>query len=99
MSIPAPKIRRRTHAKKSEGGRMALSNFSLLAAYNKSVNKKMNEVIGALTDEQWNKEILTFFKSIHALCSHVYIADFNWLRRFSARRDFAALHDPCFETG
>jgi uncharacterized damage-inducible protein DinB len=33
---------------------------------------------------------------VRSLCSHLYVCDFNWLKRFSALRDFVLLKEPLF---
>jgi uncharacterized damage-inducible protein DinB len=72
-------------------------NFKLLAKYNKITNELMNDIIKNLSEEEWNKKFPTVFGSIHELCSHVYICDFNWLKRFKGLRDFDTLNKNLFE--
>ena len=66
------------------------------AKYNKTVNIKMNKVIKTLSQEEWEKPLGGFFKSVRGLCSHLYISDFNWLKRFSKLRDFNVLREEIF---
>jgi uncharacterized damage-inducible protein DinB len=61
---------------------MGIYNFELLARYNKEANEKMNNIIKTLSSEEWDRQFNGYFKSIHELCSHIYIADFMWLKRF-----------------
>jgi uncharacterized damage-inducible protein DinB len=56
--------------------------FEHLSKYNKEVNKKMNEIIKNLSDEEWDKQFSGYFKSIHELCSHIFIADYKMFKRF-----------------
>jgi uncharacterized damage-inducible protein DinB len=63
-------------------------NFKLMANYNKMTNELMNNIIRDLSEEEWNKNFPTFFKSIHELCSHIYICDIKCLKRFQGLRDF-----------
>ena len=72
-------------------------NFNLLAKYNIITNELMNNIIKKLTEEQWNKEFNGYFKSIHELCSHIYIVDFNWLKRFKKLHSFDILNTEIFE--
>jgi len=72
-------------------------NFNLLAKYNIITNELMNNIIKKLSEEQWNKEYNGHFKSIHELCSHIYIVDFNWLKRFKKLRNFKILNTEIFE--
>jgi uncharacterized damage-inducible protein DinB len=71
--------------------------ISLFAKYNKSVNEAMNGVIQTLSPEEWEKTLGGYFPSVRALCSHLYICDFNWLMRFSKFRSFTSLSDPFFD--
>ena len=70
--------------------------FVLFAKYNKAVNQKMNEVIKTLSKEEWNKNLGGFFNSVRGLCSHLYICDFNWLKRYSRLRDFNIFKEVFF---
>ncbi len=66
----------------------------LLAKYNVHVNTEMNKIISTLSQAEWKKELGGFYKSIHALCSHLYIGDQNWLNRFSALKSLSILKIP-----
>jgi uncharacterized damage-inducible protein DinB len=70
--------------------------FILWAKYNKTVNEKMNEVIKTLSPEEWDKNLGGYFKSVRGLCSHLYISDFNWLKRFSKLRNFNVFSESLF---
>jgi len=69
----------------------------LFAKYNKLANAAMDEVIKTLTAEEWDKPLGGYFSSVRGLCSHTYLCDFNWLKRFSNLRPFAVLQTPFFE--
>jgi uncharacterized damage-inducible protein DinB len=75
---------------------MGQYNFSLLAKYNKVANEKMNNIIKTGSEGEWNKTFNGYFKSIHELCSHIYIADYNWLNRFKNLRKFNSLDQEYF---
>jgi len=68
----------------------------LFAKYNKVANQKMDEVIKTLSKEEWEKNLGGFFKSVRGLCSHLYICDFNWLKRFSRLREFGVFKEAFF---
>ena len=68
----------------------------LWAKYNKTVNEKMGAVIKTLSPEEWDKNLGGYFNSVRGLCSHLYICDFNWLKRFSKLRDFAVFKEAMF---
>ncbi|GHT58599.1 diguanylate cyclase [Spirochaetia bacterium] len=72
--------------------------FETLARYNQIANGKMDEIIKTLSDDEWNREFNGFFKSIRALCSHVYIADITWLKRFGGIKEFKTLKDGLFQS-
>jgi len=48
-------------------------NYKTLANYNKVTNDYMNGYIKNITEEQWDKIFNGYFKSIHELCSHIYL--------------------------
>jgi uncharacterized damage-inducible protein DinB len=70
--------------------------FVLFAKYNKTANQKMNEVIKTISKEEWEKNLGGYFSSVRGLCSHLYICDFNWLKRYSRFRDFAVFKEAFF---
>jgi uncharacterized damage-inducible protein DinB len=76
---------------------MTRAVFVVLAEYNRGVNEKMNGFIRDINDEEWTREFKGYFSSIRALCSHLYISDFNWLKRFGGVKEFRALKDPLFD--
>jgi uncharacterized damage-inducible protein DinB len=75
---------------------MQKDTFTLLAKYNKAANKAMDDVIRTLKADEWKKPLGGYFESVRSLCSHLYICDFNWLKRFSQLRNFSALGTPFF---
>ena len=70
--------------------------LELWAKYNRIANEKMDSVIRTLAQEEWDKDMGGFFKSVRCLCSHLYTSDFNWLKHFSGIRDFAVFKNPIF---
>jgi uncharacterized damage-inducible protein DinB len=75
---------------------MDKNNFELLAKYNKETNEKMNNIIKTLSEEEWNKQFSGYYKSIHELCSHIFIGDHTWLSRFKSINNFKNLTDAYF---
>ena len=71
--------------------------ITLLVNYNKSVNETMNGIIKTLSKAEWEKPMGGYFPSLRSLCSHLYICDFNWLKRFKNIRSFTALDNPFFD--
>jgi uncharacterized damage-inducible protein DinB len=78
------------------GRTMQKETITLLAKYNKAANEAMNGVIRTLSPGEWEKPLGGYFASVRSLCSHLYVCDFNWFKRYSALREFAALKDPFF---
>ena len=70
--------------------------FVLFAKYNKTANEQMDEIIKTLSPEEWDKPLGGYFKSVRSLCSHLYVCDFNWLKRFSKLRDFVVFKEAAF---
>jgi uncharacterized damage-inducible protein DinB len=75
---------------------MQKDTFVLWAKYNRLANEKMDGIIKTLSPEEWDKPLGGYFRSVRGLCSHLYVCDFNWLKRFSRLRDFAVLRDALF---
>jgi uncharacterized damage-inducible protein DinB len=67
---------------------MDIRTITLLAEYNRKTNSEMNGIIQKLDVSQWMQTFKGYFSSIHSLCNHIYLADFNWLKRFSKLRPF-----------
>lgn len=70
---------------------MTTDVITLLARYNSHVNTKMNKFISQLTPSEWEKELGGFYKNIKSLCSHIYIVDLVWFKRFGTFRSFNSL--------
>jgi uncharacterized damage-inducible protein DinB len=77
---------------------MTPDTFAFLAKYNAHVNNAMFSYISKLSDEEWKKEFPGFYKSVKQLCNHIYIADFNWLKRFGLVRQFKYLENPILKS-
>ena len=71
--------------------------IKLFVNYNKSANEAMNGVIKTLSKAEWEKPLGGYFPSVRSLCSHIYIGDYNWLRRFKSSRSFTVLNDSFFD--
>ena len=75
---------------------MEKEHFLLMAKYNKETNVKMNNIIKNLSEDDWNKQFSGHYKSIHELCSHIYIGDCTWLNRFRTLNEYISLVDNKF---
>ena len=76
---------------------MDVNTCKLLAQYNQLANQKMDNIIRNLSDTQWNREFTGYFKTIMQLCSHIYVGDYGWLKRFGKFRDFQFIKDSLFD--
>lgn len=76
---------------------MDIKTCKLLAQYNQVANKKMDNIIRNLSEAQWNQEFTGYLKTIKQLCSHIYISDYSWLKRFGQFSDFQFIKDPLFD--
>lgn len=76
---------------------MDIQTCQLLSKYNQAANQQMNLLISKLDSQQWSREFGGYFKSIQELCNHIYLADFNWLKRFSRLRHFNYITDSLFD--
>ncbi|MDR2865586.1 MAG: DinB family protein [Spirochaetaceae bacterium] len=75
---------------------MGKEYFELLAKYNKESNRKMNDIIKTLSTEEWDKEFPGFYKSIHGLCSHLFMSDYSKLKSLKLIDNFQSLNDDYF---
>jgi uncharacterized damage-inducible protein DinB len=76
---------------------MAENVFKLLVKYNRETNQDMNNIIRTLTDEEWNRQFSGYYKSVHELCSHIFIWDYIWLKRLKTAGNFSSLDDSYFK--
>jgi len=76
---------------------MDIKTCKLLAKYNQVANQKMDEKIRTLKSTQWDQEFAGYFKTIKQLCSHIYISDYAWMKRFGQFRDFQFIKNPFFD--
>ena len=77
---------------------MQKETIALMMKYNKAANENMNGVIKSLSQAEWEKPLGGYFPSVRSLCSHIYICDVNYMRRFRNIRSFKTLGDSFFDT-
>jgi uncharacterized damage-inducible protein DinB len=72
-----------------------LSQFRLMAQYNSWVNDKIYDFVASLTEEERQRNLGTFFESIHGTLNHILLGDRAWLGRFTTvtSHTFHALQD------
>jgi uncharacterized damage-inducible protein DinB len=76
---------------------MTPDTVKLLARYNLHANTEMGRVLAQISDKEWNQALGGYYPSIRSLCSHLFIADFNWLKRFATLRPFTYAQHPIFQ--
>jgi uncharacterized damage-inducible protein DinB len=76
---------------------MTPDTIKLLARYNAHANTEMGRVLAQLGDKEWNRALGGYYPSIRSLCSHLFISDFAWLRRFATLRPYAYAQHPIFQ--
>src|SRR5579872_4143098 len=59
--------------------------FQTLAKYNTWANRKLYDVCGQLSNEEYHRTRPSFFGSIHRTLNHIMTADLIWLDRFAQR--------------
>lgn len=62
---------------------MTTSYFKELASYNLWANNTVFNWLNNITEEQWNKEVESSFKSLALTCIHIAGAEKIWLERFT----------------
>jgi uncharacterized damage-inducible protein DinB len=72
-------------------------NAELIAKYSKEANEKMNAIIKTLSEEEWNRQFSGHYRSIHELCSHIFIGDYTWLDRFRSLHTSKNLPENYFD--
>jgi uncharacterized damage-inducible protein DinB len=67
----------------------------VMAQYNSWVNNKIYDLVTSLSEEERQRNLGTFFRSIHGTLNHILLADRAWLGRFSTstRYTFPALQE------
>ncbi len=91
---PGSDLRKCLLVNREEG--MDIRTLKLFAEYNRRTNSDMNGIIQKLDVSQWNQEFKGYYNSIKSLCNHIYISDFNWLKRFSRLRKFSYMENTLF---
>ncbi len=60
--------------------------FIRLADYNAWINEGIFSAAATLADEDYRKDLGSFFGSIHGTLNHILVWDVTWLQRYSASR-------------
>ncbi len=59
------------------------SHFVTMAEYNSWANARLYRMAGQLSDEQYRRDVGTYFKSLHGTLNHLLTADRIWMRRLT----------------
>lgn len=68
-----------------------------MARYNRWMNRKLYELVGAMDDLERKRARGAFFGSIHGTLNHILLADRTWLTRFTGDRERYASRDAAGE--
>lgn len=69
------------------------SSYEMLARYNRWMNEKLYDVAALLSDDERNRDLGAFFRSVHGTLDHILFGDRIWLARFGVH-DAGALPEP-----
>jgi len=59
------------------------TGFTRLARYNRWMNKNLFTAVENLTEEEFNRDVGAFFRSILVTLNHILVWDTTWLQRFA----------------
>ena len=57
----------------------------------------MKSILAGLSDGEWNQAFGGYYPSIRTQCSHAFLGDVTWLKRFATLRPFRYLPHPLFQ--
>lgn len=63
------------------------AHFRMMAAYNQWANARIYDAASELTEEEYNRDMGAFFKSVMGTLNHLVTADRIWLKRFTGQGD------------
>jgi uncharacterized damage-inducible protein DinB len=65
-----------------------LNQFCLMSRYNTWINDRIYQVAACLTEEERQRNMGTFFQSIHGTLNHLLLTDRIWLGRFATSTEY-----------
>lgn len=68
-------------------------HFAMMAAYNAWANRRLYDAAAELTEEEYNRDMGVFFRSMCGTLNHVLVADRIWLKRFTGEGEAPARLD------
>ena len=66
------------------------AHFLMMANYNAWANVRLYKMAGALSDEDYRKDVGAYFSSLHGTLNHLLVADRIWMRRLTGTGDHPA---------
>lgn len=63
------------------------THFEMMAAYNRWANETLYKAAGALSAEEFGRDVGAFFGSMKGTLNHILTADRIWMRRFTGEGD------------
>ena len=69
------------------------SHFEMMASYNTWANALLFKMSEALTDEQYRRDVGSYFKSLHGTLNHLLVTNRIWMRRLSGQGDHPSTLD------
>lgn len=64
------------------------AHFAMMARYNAWANARLYRMAGQLSDEQYRRDVGTYFKSLHGTLNHILAADLIWMHRLTGEGDY-----------
>lgn len=68
-------------------------HFTMLAAYNQWANGRIYDAAAQLSEEEFQRDVAAFFKSLMGTLNHLLTADRIWMKRFSGSGEAPATLD------
>ncbi len=59
------------------------THFVMMADYNTWANARLYGMAGRLSDEQYQRDVGAYFKSLHGTLNHLLVADLIWMHRLT----------------
>lgn len=63
------------------------SHFAMMAHYNAWANRRLYEMAGRLTDEQYRRDVGAYFRNLHGTLNHLLLTDRIWMLRLTGTGD------------
>jgi uncharacterized damage-inducible protein DinB len=74
-------------------------HFMMFAAYNQWANRRIYDAAADLSEEELNRDIGAFFRSMLGTLNHLLAADMIWMKRFTGEGDAPTSLDAILHRG